>query len=177
MARKKPVCTITSDDESVTIVESDDGRCCKKVDLSVAAAAPNLLARMEATLTKLDDDTPGPQVITCISADDNAPFLPKSLTLHLGRTANITQVGSFGQAILTDGNTVLEQGMLYAFADTTARSYIGLIGYVFVSAVGTWQATLVNSGSVDKIQIDWLDHPTFGGLAITGSVIIHGVKI
>lgn len=137
----------------------------------------NKIARMEQTFTKLDDDAPGPQVITCISADDNAPFLPKSLTLLLGRTTNITQVGSFGQAILADGNSVTEQGLMYTFADTTARVYIGLIGYVFVSAVGYWLATLVNSGSVDKIQIDWLDHPTFGGLAITGSVIIHGVKI
>lgn len=156
---------------------SPDPNCIVGFPRGGSSGPANKIARMEQTFTKLDDDTPGPQVITCLSADDNAPFLPKSLTLHLGRTANITQVGSFGEGILSDGNTVLEQGMLYAFADTVARSYIGLIGYVFVTAVGFWQATLVNSGSVDKIQIDWLDHPTFGGLAITGSVIIHGVKI
>lgn len=174
---KRVACAITSDDDSVTIVKTPGGPCCDSYDLSAAAASPNLLARMEQTFTRLDDDVAGTQTITCISADDNAPFRPKSLTLHLGRTGNITQVGSFGQAILTDGDTVLEQGIMYAFADTTSRSYIGLIGYAFVTAVGTWQATLINSGSVDKVKLDWVDHPTFGGLGITCSIIIHGVKI
>lgn len=147
------------------------------VKIDATAPAPNKLARMEFTFDRTAAVADGDQDITCVSADDGASFIPTALTLHAGRTGNTTQIGSFGQAILVNGNSVTEQGMLYCFGDTVARSYIGITAYLFVSGGGQWVGTLANSGTTTKVRIGWVKHPVNGGLDITCSIIIHGVKV
>lgn len=161
----------TSSDGSISIRKTGGCIC----DFTVVGGSK--LARMPVTFERLADEGDTNQNIDCLSVDDLAPFKPDSITIHVGRTTNPTQVGSFGQAILADGNSVTEQGMMYAFADTVARSYIGLVAYVFVAGGGQWVGTLVNSGLATRLRISWVGHPVFGGLNITGSIIIHGVKV
>lgn len=177
MARKKPVCTITSDDDSVTIVESDDGRCCKKVDLSVHGSK---LASMVYEVARAAAAATGNEDVPCVNEDPSnaVAFKPTWAELLLTHDGNAPQVGSKGSAKLTDGTAVVRQGMGYFF-DVGGVDFSGcadmVVGYVFSNpaAATSWFVTLVAAPATTTLRLAWVKGGA--GLDIHGVLKITGI--
>lgn len=171
---KRQVCEITSEDESVTVVTTPDGRCCNKVDLSATGGGGGGAPHMRVVMDIAAGQGGGTVEVGCIDdADGVTPFTPKYARLSSvdqdgGGTWN---TGSDGWAMYGDGQTIVRYGCLAVYYAVTfqIRAYDFINAYwgnlagnqtylVPVSATTTqklkWSITDVGGGYPGDLVLD-----------------------
>jgi len=113
----------------------------------------------------------GVELFPCV--DNVGPFKPTSVRMMMQIPADGVD-GSIGEGILTDGNNVIRQLIWAQRIGGVSFLWGAAIAYLLNAAGHGYAATIINSGVVTTLELNWI---LLGGAGvnIAGILIIEGV--